>query len=103
MKKDRPGVVLCALARKEQRKAIERCLFDNTTTLGLRWSVCERAELVREVASMEVEGITVRLKVAQAFPERAKPEADDLERLSEALGWSVRRAREEVLARWRAR
>ena len=103
MKKDRPGVVLAALCRSEGRAALEQAAFDTTSSLGVRWREVERAELERESAELEVEGQRVRFKVPCADPGRAKAEADDLEALAEARGWSLRRAREEARRAWAGR
>jgi len=101
MKKDRPGVLLSALAREEQRAELEQLVFARTTTLGVRWREVERTERVRETRTLAVEGVSVRVKYPRGAPELGKPEADDLEALARARGWSLRRARAAALEQWR--
>jgi len=83
MKKGRPGVVLSALARSEQRPAIDSALFSSTSTLGVRWREMERTECARRVIEVAVEGRTVRVKVrtrpnASIIERDLSPEHDDL-------------------------
>ena len=96
MKKDRPGVVLCALCRDAARQSLERAVFRTTSTLGLRWTVCERRELARRTIEVELDGFTIRVKVRGDDPGPADyaPEYDDLVRAARLLGvspWVLRR------------
>ena len=70
MKKGRPGVVLGALCRADDRPALEATLFERTTTLGVRWSPCERTECDREQVTVDVRGEVVRVKL------RLRPASD---------------------------
>ena len=65
MKKSRPGTLLSVIARPEDREALARIVFEETTTLGLRIYAAERR--VKERHSMEVATPhgTVRIKVAE--------------------------------------
>ena len=53
MKKCRPGTMLSCLCRREQRDDILRCIFKNTTTLGVREHVCARHVLSRAAAQQD--------------------------------------------------
>lgn len=99
MKKDRPGVVLSALCRAEIRSDLERVLFEETPTLGVRWTRCERTECGRRTVEVEVAGVRVRVKVRDrpkypgASPPGERdlsPEHDDLVRAKAASGLSLR-------------
>jgi uncharacterized protein (DUF111 family) len=65
MKKGRPGVVLSALCRAEERARVEHTLFDATTTLGVRWTTYERTECDRRIVAVDVLGARVRVKVRE--------------------------------------
>lgn len=95
MKKGRPGVVLSALCRAETRSALERVLFERTTTLGVRWREVERAECARSSVDVVLDGARVRVKVREragaAIDERdLSPEHDDLAALARTSGRSLR-------------
>lgn len=47
MKKSRPGIMLSCLCRPEMREEALRCIFKNTSTLGVREYACQRAALRR--------------------------------------------------------
>jgi len=91
MKKDRPGVVLSALARADTRAALERVLFDQTSTFGVRWREVERSECRRSQVEVALEGIPVRVKVRERPARPVEecdlfPEHDDLARAARELG-----------------
>jgi hypothetical protein len=103
MKKGRPGVVLSALARPEQRAALERAFFDATSTLGIRWRELERTECARRVVDVSVEGRTVRVKVRERpgvpVTERdLSPEHQDLAAWAAESGRSLRELERAVVA-----
>jgi len=94
MKKGRPGVVVCALARAEERAAVEEVLFARTPTLGVRWREVERTECERDEVLVEVLGRTVRVKRRLGAGELGvadlSPEQDDLEALARESGRPLR-------------
>lgn len=103
MKKDRPGVVVCALTRPEHRGDLERVLFDWTTTFGVRWTRLERRECEREFVTVEVEGARVRVKVrhrpgSEPGERDLFPEHDDLERVASDTGSSLGELRRRAIA-----
>jgi uncharacterized protein (DUF111 family) len=110
MKKDRPGVIVSALVRAQDREALERAVFDHSTTLGLRWSPRARTECERETLEVEVLGQRIRVKRRlrprapsasgasgasgaggePPYPSDLKPEHDDLARAAVATGRPLR-------------
>lgn len=61
-KKGRVGAHIEVLVRPERlEQALERCFLE-TTTLGVRWRLVERAVLNRETATYQVRGRAVRVK-----------------------------------------
>ncbi len=103
MKKGRPGVVLSALCRAQDRPRIEAALFEHTSTLGLRWRAVERTECARRVIEVEVAGERVRVKVrerpgAAAGERDLSPEHDDLAALAQRSGRSIRELERAAIA-----
>ena len=87
MKKSRPGVVLTCLCRPEQRDAMLRCIFRNTTTLGVRERTCARYSLARCTQTVQTRFGPVRVKTAQGYGvTREKAEYDDLARRARESG-----------------
>jgi uncharacterized protein (DUF111 family) len=92
MKKGRPGVVLCALARPEHERAVARAMARETGTLGVRMANLRRLELARSWRTVEVAGESVRVKVGHLGDEQTSvaPEHEDCRRAAERTGQSVR-------------
>ena len=106
MKKDRPGAVLCALARSEQRAALEAVVFQWTSSLGVRWTRLERTECGREQRRVDVAGSSVRVTLRHRPPvlEGAPfgesdlfPEHDDVVQAAEAAGLTLRETRARAI------
>ena len=94
MKKGRPGARLEVLARLGDADALERTIFAETTTIGVRRTQVQRRALAREMRSVSVRGHEVRMKIV-AMPggaHRVKPEYDDVARLAEVTGITLREA-----------
>jgi len=96
MKKGRPGVVLCALAKEPDRDTLERVYLDWTPTLGVRSTLWQRLECARQSVTVQVDGRPVRVKVRTrpwaSLDERDfSPEQEDLVVLA---GGSARGIRE---------
>jgi uncharacterized protein (TIGR00299 family) protein len=102
MKKDRPGVLVAALCRAEQRAALEERLWRHSPTLGARWTRVERSELPREVFEIELRGARVRIK-RRRVPGREllrsdlSPEQDDLAALARSTDLPLRELEREAL------
>jgi uncharacterized protein (TIGR00299 family) protein len=102
MKKDRPGVLVAALCRAEQRAALEQPFWAHTPSLGVRWTRVERTELAREELVVELRGAKVRVK-CRRVPGRAvsaldlSPEHDDLAALARQTGVALRDLEREAV------
>lgn len=101
MKKDRPGVVLTALVRPEQRPALAALLFERSSTFGVRWSAAQRIEAGRRTRTVTVDGVELRVKerlrppYAGRSPEGERDlfcEHDDAVRLARHLDIPLREA-----------
>lgn len=64
MKKNRPGLLLTVLADDANRAEIERILFAETGTLGIRRRKSDRAKLPRETATVETRWGSIAGKLA---------------------------------------
>jgi pyridinium-3,5-bisthiocarboxylic acid mononucleotide nickel chelatase len=79
MKKQRPGVILSALAPLQRRDSVETAMLRNTTTLGVRSTSVDRRALERVSVPVTTRFGEVRLKL-KIIDDRvvsAMPEYDD--------------------------
>jgi pyridinium-3,5-bisthiocarboxylic acid mononucleotide nickel chelatase len=74
MKKGRPAHVVSALADPSRAEPVARALTAETGSLGVRGTTVERWPASRELITVEVDGLPVRVKVAAG---RLKVEHDD--------------------------
>src|SRR5205814_2297210 len=75
MKKGRPGVVLTALAPHDRLDAVSRVLFEESPTIGVRWSERRRSRLAREVVMLPTAYGVIPFKVSRlAGRGRAQPD-----------------------------
>jgi uncharacterized protein (TIGR00299 family) protein len=97
MKKGRPAHTVSALAPASAVADVERVLFAETSTIGVRSAVVGKQALARESVPVEVDGQTVRVKVARidGAVVNAAPEFEDVAAAARALGVPVK----DMLAR----
>jgi uncharacterized protein (TIGR00299 family) protein len=101
MKKGRPGIVLSALARPGEERAVAAAILEETSALGVRVSRLQRYELEREERLVELDGGTVRVKVGRLDGRvvNVAPEHDDCAELARRTGRPVKAVWAEALAR----
>lgn len=93
MKKNRPGTLICALAKPDAKDAVLRAFFRHSTTLGVREVETTRCTLDRTVEAHETALGTVRVKRAEGCGvKRSKIEYEDLARIAKAHGVSLSEA-----------
>ena len=92
MKKGRPGVVLAALARPADERAVAETMLRETTALGVRVSPVRRWELERRFVTVDVAGEAVRVKLGLLDGEtvNAAPEHDDCRAVARRTGRPVK-------------
>lgn len=106
MKKSRPGILLTIICHLEQLPSCEAVLFRETTTLGIRRSIQQRAILQREIQQVETEYGAVRVKVAWMGKEQEReitnvqPEYEDCAELARQHNISWREIHRLVLHTW---
>lgn len=93
MKKGRPAHVLHVLARPQDVPALQRLVFAETGTLGIRRSTVSRTALPRHGTTIDVDGVAIRVKHG---PYGAKPEHDDLAAAAGQLGLPLRAVAERA-------
>jgi pyridinium-3,5-bisthiocarboxylic acid mononucleotide nickel chelatase len=92
MKKNRPGTLVTAIAPPDRREAIVSVLFNETTTIGVRYDEMLRDRLDREIRTIETPVGTIRFKVAGRAGRilNAAPEFDDCARIAAERGMSIK-------------
>ena len=100
MKRGRPGVVVTALCAHEQVGNLSRALFEESTTIGVRWSEWRRARLDREIVQVATAYGTIPFKVSRMAGRvvTVTPEFADVARIAREKSLPVR----EVLDQARA-
>lgn len=91
MKKDRPAQVVKVLARPEDADRLERVLFEETSTLGIRREDTRRDALHRhfDTVSTRYGEITVKVAHLPGGGLRATPEYEECRKAAEAHGVSL--------------
>lgn len=107
MKKSRPGILLTVLAADDAVERVERVLFGETPTLGVRRVLAQREKLPRRFETVETAYGPVRFKVGRVADgpggEKASPEFEDLRALAARHGLPLPQVREEAARAWLAR
>src|SRR5215510_3641202 len=100
MKRGRPGVVVTALCAPGQVGDVSRVLFEESTTIGVRWSEWRRARLQREMVELTTAYGTIPFKVSRLGDRivTVTPEFADVARIAREKSLPVR----EVLDQARA-
>jgi pyridinium-3,5-bisthiocarboxylic acid mononucleotide nickel chelatase len=100
MKKSRPGVVVTALCAPERVGDLSRALFEESTTIGVRWSEWRRARLQREMVEVTTAYGAIPFKVSRLDGRivTITPEFVDVARIAREKSLPVR----EVLDQARA-
>lgn len=88
MKKNRPAVTLSAIVREADLRGVLDVFFDETTTLGVRFSEIRRKKLSRLSIDVETEYGKIGVKVGKLgnVVKNISPEYDDCQRIALQLG-----------------
>ncbi|MDQ1626184.1 MAG: pyridinium-3,5-bisthiocarboxylic acid mononucleotide nickel chelatase [Actinomycetota bacterium] len=92
MKKGRPAHTLSVLTDRGRAESLRRVVFTETSTIGLREQVVTKHALARELRTVDVDGESVRVKVAllDGAVVNATPEFDDVVAAASRLGRPVK-------------
>ncbi|GMQ94234.1 MAG: nickel pincer cofactor biosynthesis protein LarC [Acidimicrobiia bacterium] len=97
MKKSRPGHQIRILCSPTVHERLIDLILRETGTLGLRSHPVTKRVALRSMEKVEISGGSIRIKVG---PYGAKPESEDVIRVAEATGETVRQVAAEALAAW---
>jgi uncharacterized protein (DUF111 family) len=102
MKKWRPGVLLAVLCEVHQVADMERILFAETTTFGIRRQTLSRTKLARRYEAVSTPYGEVRMKIGEKEGLAiASPEFEDCRTAAAAHGVPVREVIAAAHASWR--
>jgi hypothetical protein len=92
MKKGRPAHTLSVLVGASHEEAVRRVVFTQTSTIGLREHAVGKHALDRSMATVSVEGVSVRVKVARldGAVVNVSPEYEDVAAAAAALDRPVK-------------
>lgn len=100
MKRSRPGVVLTALAEPSRVAELSAILFEETTTIGVRWTDYQRTRLEREIRTLPTAygPISFKLSRHQGRLITVTPEFLEVSRIAREKGLPVREVLEQARA-----
>ncbi len=100
MKRSRPGVVVTVLAAPDRVSELSRVLFEETSTIGVRWSEWRRARLDREIVSLPTAYGAIPFKVSRLDGRvvTVTPEFADVARIAGEKSLPVREVLEQARA-----
>lgn len=79
MKKNRPGILITCLCRTEDKEKFAKLIFENTTTIGIRYCLKDRFVLERREEKVTTKYGDVKVKISEGFGvKKVKPGYDDI-------------------------
>lgn len=97
MKKSRPGTLICVLCREEQKETMVRLIFQHTTTLGIRETICRRYALERTISVVDTPLGKIHRKDGSGFGvTKSKYEYEDLAQIARENGLSLEQVRDRL-------
>ncbi len=99
MKKCRPAMKLSIIAQEKDFDTLTKILFENTTTIGLRFYNVRRITLSREIKSVKTGLGMVRIKISRMgnVVLNASPEYEDMKMLSKKTSLPIKKINEMLL------
>jgi uncharacterized protein (TIGR00299 family) protein len=98
MKRSRPGVVLTALCEPARVADLSRVLFEESSTIGVRWTAYQRERLDREIVRLTTAYGPVSFKVSRLEGRviTVTPEFEEVRRIARDKGLAVREVLEQA-------
>ena len=104
MKKGRPAYMLTVICSESDRERLERVIFEETSTVGIRRSVMDRTIMDRRIEEVDTPIGRVQVKVCTVDGiEKAHPEYESLAAICREKGIPYRDAYEIVMTSMRSR
>jgi pyridinium-3,5-bisthiocarboxylic acid mononucleotide nickel chelatase len=99
MKKNRPATLLRIIAEPALREKLDEIIFQETSTIGIRYHPVKRVILKRTASTVKTKFGTIRVKIIEQpdGTKRASPEYDDLKRIASAKKVPLKDLYDEVL------
>ena len=99
MKKNRPAVLVRVIAEPSDRDKLAKILFEETTTIGLRYYSVGRLILKRTETTIETRFGDVKVKILQepSGEKRISPEYDELKRIANDKNVPLNVLRDEIV------
>jgi pyridinium-3,5-bisthiocarboxylic acid mononucleotide nickel chelatase len=87
MKKGRPALKLTVLCREDRKEDLIKIIFEETSTIGLRFYETKRKTLRREIKTIDTEFGKVRVKYSRYNRDglKATPEYEDCKKIAKRL------------------
>jgi uncharacterized protein (DUF111 family) len=103
MKRSRPGTVLTALCAPDRVGDLNRVLFEESSTIGVRWSEWRRAALPREIVTLATSYGPIPFKVSRLEGRvvTVSPEFADVARIAREKALPVREVLDQARAEGR--
>jgi uncharacterized protein (TIGR00299 family) protein len=103
MKRSRPGTVLTALCPRERLEELSRVVFEESSTIGLRWTEWQRTTLPREMVTLPTTYGTLQFKVSRLHGRvvTVTPEFADVARIARDKALPVREVLDQARAEGR--
>ena len=104
MKKNRPGILLTVLSPIDKLNELQKILFLETTTLGVRFKEWSRKVLERRITSVKTQWGTVRIKegLLDGNVVNIAPEYEDVKAIANSNNISIKQAHEASLSAYRS-
>ncbi len=98
MKKNRPGTKLSILCRGEKTEALEKLLFEETTTLGIRRYAVDRSVLMRKNIQVKTKYGVVTMKTSFMEGKLLKyaPEYEECKEIAENFKIPIQKVYEDL-------
>ncbi len=99
MKKNRPGTLLTIICEAPRRRALEKVVFEETSTIGVRSYPVSRTILKRESKKLKTRfgEVTVKIIEQPDGSKRAAPEYDDLKHIAVAKNIPLGKLHDEIM------
>ena len=104
MKKGRAGMQLTILCSPAKAEALQKVVFLEATTLGLRYREEEKKSLARKFVPVETEWGAIRIKIGLLDGEVVNyaPEYEDCRAIAEKHGVPLKQVMQAAVAAWRS-
>ena len=103
MKKSRNGILINVLCRPDKRKELEKLIYTNTSTLGIRRQRHQRSTLRRRWEEIKTDWGLIRIKIGEmnGADVNASVEYEDAAAAARLFSLPLNTIREEALRLWR--